>query len=335
MNRAIDWSEKGLLPDALIRWGIRRLLWERLQQEEAQDPEAFVSHLRSSALALHTQEANEQHYELPPAFFAQVLGRHLKYSSCLYETGAATLDEAEAVMLDLTCTRAGLADGQRVLELGCGWGSLTLCMAAHYPHSRITALSNSGPQREYIEARCRERGLANVQVLTGDFNHFEAPGRYDRVVSVEMFEHLRNWETALARVAGWLEPEGRLFIHVFCHRERAYLFGTDGPRDWMGRHFFTGGLMPSEGLLGRFDQHLEVEEWWSVNGRNYARTADDWLANLDHRRAGVLPVLAEHYGPEARRWLHRWRIFFMACSELFGYRGGEEWKVAHYRLRPR
>lgn len=335
MNRAIAWAERGLLPDAAIRWGIRRLLRERLQREQGQDPEAFVAQLRASALALHTQEANEQHYELPPAFFSRVLGPHLKYSSGLYEQGATTLGEAEAAMLELTCARADLAEGQQVLELGCGWGSLTLWMAAHYPQSRITALSNSAPQREYIEARCRERGLANVQVLTGDFNEFRAPGRYDRVVSVEMFEHLRNWETALGRVAGWLAPGGRLFIHVFCHRERAYLFGTEGPRDWMGRHFFTGGLMPSQGLLRRFDRDLEVEQEWPVNGRNYARTADAWLANLDQERPEVLAILIQHYGAEAHRWLQRWRIFFMACSELFGYGGGEQWKVAHYRLRPR
>lgn len=336
MHSAIRWAERGLVPDSLIRLGIRRLLAERLAREQAQDLGKFIAELQASPVALHTAEANDQHYEVPPEFFQQVLGRHLKYSSCLYEEGAATLDEAEAAMLELSCRRAGLEDGQEVLELGCGWGSLTLWMARHYPRSRITALSNSRPQREFIEARCREAGLGNVQVLTGDFNHFTAEGRYDRVVSVEMFEHLRNWATALERVAGWLAPEGRVFIHVFCHRERAYLFGSEGPRDWMGRYFFTGGLMPAEKLLYHFEQHLEVEEHWPVNGRNYARTADHWLANLDARKAAILPVLERRYGVgEARLWLQRWRIFFMACSELFGYKEGEEWKVAHYRMRPR
>jgi cyclopropane-fatty-acyl-phospholipid synthase len=335
VNRAIEWAEKGLLPDAAIGWGIRRLLRERLQRERAQDPDGFVAQLRASALALHTRQANEQHYELPPEFFALVLGGRMKYSSAFFEDGAGGLDEAEEAMLALSGRRAELADGQEVLELGCGWGSLTLWMAQRYPASRITALSNSRPQREFIEARCRELGLANVRVLTEDFNHFTAAGGYDRVVSVEMFEHLRNWDLALERIASWLAPAGRVFLHVFCHRERAYLFEPDGPRDWMGRYFFAGGLMPSFGLLHRFDQHLEVEEEWRVDGRNYARTADAWLANLDVRRAEVLPVLARHYGQEAELWLQRWRIFFMACSELFGYRGGQEWLVAHYRLRRR
>lgn len=349
MSLALDLVERGMVPDFLTRRGIRKLLEQRLAEEAARAggspeewKERFVEELRASPIALHTDAANEQHYELPPEFFLLALGPHLKYSGCHYDAEDATLGDAEASMLALTCERAQLADGQRVLELGCGWGSLTLWIAEHYPGSRVTAVSNSAPQRAFIEARARERGLSNVRVVTSDMNDFDAavPDAgglpYDRVVSVEMFEHMRNYERLLGRVASWMADDARLFVHVFCHRRFAYPFETEGDDNWMGRYFFTGGIMPSEDLLPRFDRDVVCEEQWWVDGTHYGRTSEDWLRNMDRHRDEIGRIFRDVYGPaDADRWVQRWRVFFMSCAELFGYRGGTEWGVVHHRFRKR
>jgi cyclopropane-fatty-acyl-phospholipid synthase len=283
------------------------------------------------------EKANEQHYAVPPAFFELVLGRHLKYSSAFWPDGVDSLDEAERAMLELTAERAGLADGQEILELGCGWGSLTLYMARTYPNARITAVSNSAPQRRFIESRAP----ANVRIVTADMNDLvrsdggRLGGPYDRVVSVEMFEHMRNYRALLRRVRSWMRDDARLFVHVFCHRRFAYPFETEGADNWMGRWFFSGGIMPSFDLLSRFDEALTVEADWEVDGTHYERTARAWRENLEAREAEVMAVLRDTYGDDASRWFHRWRLFFLACEELFGYRGGSEWLVGHYRFRPR
>jgi cyclopropane-fatty-acyl-phospholipid synthase len=343
MKIALSLVERGYVPKPLIRHGIRRLLAERLREQElvyGDDREealrAWTREMRAADVAPVPEKANEQHYEVPPAFFLHSLGKRLKYSSAFYPDERTTLDEAEEAMLALTCERAGLCDGQDVLELGCGWGSLTLWKAEHYPKSRIRAVSNSAPQRAFILERARRMGLDNVEVLTRDMNRFETDERFDRVVSVEMFEHMRNWEELLGRVRGWLKPQGRVFLHVFAHERYAYPFEARDESDWMSRYFFTGGMMPSSDLLERLDIPFEVEQRWTVDGTHYARTAEDWLRNLEAHRDEVLPVLREAYGEhEAETWFQRWRVFFLACAELFGYRDGEEWVVAHVRLAPK
>jgi len=333
----------GLLPDVLVRLGIRRLLRRRLRGQDRGSAAAneraldeWVGVLRESPITIEADAANAQHYELPPEFFVRVLGRRLKYSCCLWERGARTLDEAEDAMLALTAERALLADGQDVLELGCGWGSLTLWMGERYPRSRILAVSNSASQRAFVEARAAERGLLNVEVVTRDVRDFSTDRRFDRVVTVEMLEHVRNYETLLARVAGWMREDARLFVHVFAHRAFAYPFEPAGEDDWMARYFFTGGQMPSEDLLPRFERDVVLEERWRVSGREYERTANAWLARLDRSREALRPVLEATYGrADATRWLHYWRVFFMACAELWGFGGGAEWGVAHYRFARR
>ncbi len=334
-------AERGLLPDALIRAGIRRLCTQRLRDERAGGLEAQSARLaqrlqalRQGAVAVHVDAANRQHYELPADFFRHCLGHRLKYSSCYYPTGAETLDQAEDAMLALYGERAALADGQDILELGCGWGSLTLWMAERYPNARITAVSNSHSQRRFIEARCAERGLHNVRVITCDVNQLLLePARYDRCVSVEMFEHVSNHAALMQRIHDALRPGGQLFVHIFVHRELMYPFETQGEDNWMGRHFFTGGMMPSADLLLFFQQHLQLQQRWLLDGTHYQRTADHWLARHDAHRDAVMAVLRETYGNAAPLWNQRWRMFWMACAELFGYRDGQEWGVAHYRFQ--
>jgi cyclopropane-fatty-acyl-phospholipid synthase len=340
LGRAIVLVERGLVPDLLVRWGIRRLNAQRLREVQRDAPEsalrAFVETAQTGPVATVPHKANEQHYELPPAFFERVLGRHLKYSGCLFAHGATSLDEAEADMLDLTTQRAQIADGMSVLELGCGWGSLTLFLAQRFPGSQVTGVSNSRPQRDFIMNRAASLGLTNVRIITADMNDFGPDQRYDRVVSVEMFEHMRNHAELLRRIAGWLAPDGKLFVHVFAHRDYAYTFETEGDDNWMGRYFFTGGIMPSHDLLPCFQQHVALESSWRIDGSHYARTAEAWLANLDHHRTEILPILAETYGiAESSRWLVRWRLFFLACAELFAHGGGTEWGVSHYLFQRR
>jgi cyclopropane-fatty-acyl-phospholipid synthase len=268
-----------------------------------------------------------------------VLGRHRKYSSCLWREGVADLDQAEADALTVSCERAGLEDGMRVLDLGCGWGSLSLWVAEHYPGCQVTSVSNSAPQREYIEAQARQRGLDNIRVLTRDMNAFDAGEtgqKFHRVLSVEMFEHMRNWGELFRRIRGWLEPDGRFFMHVFCHRDAAYAFEDRGPGDWMSRHFFSGGIMPSADLPLRFQRDLRLERQWKWNGRHYEKTANAWLERLDRQAPEVRALFEGVYGADqAQKWVQRWRIFFMACAELFGQDRGQEWYVSHYLLAPR
>jgi len=344
MSLTIQAAERSLLPDSVIRWGIRSLLRKRLnnlydQVQERGDAmlSEWLLEMSSSPIAIGTSAANEQHYEVPAEFYALCLGDHLKYSSCYWDKGVDHLSQAEESMLALTCKRAQLRDGQSILELGCGWGSLSLWMAKCYPNSQILSVSNSASQREFILEEAKQRGITNLRVETMDMNDFNPQEHFDRVVSVEMIEHMRNWEKLLTRIYSWLNPDGRLFLHFFSHRESSYPFEDSTSQDWMARNFFTGGMMPQHTLPIHLQTSFEVVSDWPESGVHYQRTAEAWLENLDRNRAEAVRVLqgAGSLGQkDAERQVQRWRMFFLACSELFGYRQGSEWLVSHYLLAP-
>jgi len=335
---AQQWSEQGYVPDKVIRLGIKRLLAERLieidhcdNEQMAEAQHQFIKDISDAPIALQTEKANEQHYEVPAEFFNTVLGKFKKYSCCYWPQGTESLDDAEQQALLETCKHAQLRDNQKILELGCGWGSLTLWMAAHYPNSQIDAVSNSQSQREYIELVAYKRGLKNINVTTCDMNDFDSHEHYDRVVSVEMFEHMRNWSHLYKNINRWLKDDGLFFKHIFVNRGAPYLFIDQNEDDWMSRHFFSGGMMPSDDLPLHFQQHLNLKRQWRWQGQHYEKTSNAWLKNMDDNKGFLWPLLETTYGVEqTQQWWMRWRMFFMACAELFAYNNGQEWYVAHY-----
>lgn len=335
--RALD---AGLVPTPVLHAACRARVAKRLRTERRGTPEersdrfrALVAELRAGEVATHTTEANAQHYEVPTAFYRGVLGPRLKYSSCFWPEGVDDLAAAEEAMLALTAERAGLADGQRILDMGCGWGSVTLWAAERFPGAEVVAVSNSRTQREHIEKEAAERGLGNVHVVTADVRTF-APAdhgegaSFDRVVSVEMLEHVRNHAVLFGRVASWLEDDGRFFTHVFSGRDVCFRYDADDRRDWMARHFFSGGLMPRDDLFLHLQDDLAVVDHWFLGGTHYERTAQAWLANLEERWDELDALL----GKVAVR---RWRAFFAGCQALFGHDGGEAFGVSHHLFRPR
>lgn len=342
LSQAIKLVEKGMVPDRLIRFGIRQLIRKRLEEEQSGDVEyvqssfnEWISALKNSPIALNPDIANEQHYEVPAAFFELVLGRNLKYSCSYFPDSVRNLDEAEDVTLEMTCRRAEIEDGMSILELGCGWGSLTLWMATHYPESTITAVSNSEYQKDFILDRAHQKGLKNIEVITCDMNDFNSDSRYDRVVSVEMLEHMRNYELLFEKIASWLTPHGKFFTHVFSHRHLSYPYETKGEDNWMAQHFFTGGQMPSHFLFLYFQKDILLDKHWVLNGKHYFKTAEAWLTNMDKQKQQILEVFKETYRDQAKLWFQRWRMFFMACAELWGYANGQEWVVSHFLFSKR
>lgn len=340
-HKVLQWTEQGYVPDKVIRIGIKRLLVERLIEISHSDNEKmadaeyeFIREMCQQPIALLPEKANEQHYEVPSAFFHTVLGKHKKYSCCYWPEGETDLDAAERFALEQTCERAQLEDHQKILELGCGWGSLTLWMAEHYPMSQIDAVSNSNAQREYIESIARQRGLNNINVITCDMNDFDSDEKYDRVVSIEMFEHMRNWSKLYENIAAWLNDDGLFFKHIFVNRGVPYLFLDQGDDDWMSRYFFSGGMMPSDDLPLHFQRHLAVQRQWRWQGEHYEKTSNAWLKNMDDNESVIRPMLADAYGKDnVQQWWMRWRMFFMACAELFAYNNGQEWYVSHYLFK--
>ena len=333
--------EKNLVPDFLIRTGIRKLLRQRLQEENKGNPQdqekhllRLIDELKNSPIAVETKSANEQHYEVPTEFYQLCLGKHLKYSSCFYKEGVTDLSIAEHDMLELTCERAELKDGMDVLELGCGWGSLSLFMAEKFPKSKITAVSNSRTQKIFIDNETKKRGINNLTIITADMNSFSINKKFDRVVSVEMFEHMRNYNELMRRIATWLKNDGKLLVHIFTHKEYTYKFEVKDENDWMSKYFFTGGIMPGNNLLFYFDEHVIKENFWIVNGMHYSKTSEAWLKNMDQHKSEIISIFKKSYRKEnALKWFVYWRVFYMACAELWGFKEGTEWMVCHYLFK--
>ena len=342
ISKLIELAEKGIIPDYFIRQGIVRNCENRLKNENVSNTEKvsskkqiWIEQMKESPIALVPEKANEQHYEVPPAFFENVLGKHLKYSSGYWPDGVNSLDESEESMLELSFERAQLADGDSILELGCGWGSLTCYMASKLPNSKITAVSNSKDQKEHILNRCKNLGLDNIEVVTADMNDFETENKYDRVVSIEMFEHMRNYKKLLSKISSWLNDDGKLFIHIFTHQSVVYPFENQGEADWMAREFFSGGMMPSHDLLLHFQDDLVIDDVWSMSGTHYEKTSLAWVNKMDANKDSIMKIFLKTYGDDAKLWFQRWRIFFMSCEKLFGYNNGSEWGVSHYRFNKR
>ena len=342
ISKLIELAEKGIIPDYFIRQGIVRNCENRLNNENVSNTEkvsskkqSWIQQMKESPIALVPEKANEQHYEVPPAFFENVLGKHLKYSSGYWPDGVNSLDESEESMLELSFERAQLADGDSILELGCGWGSLTCYMASKLPNSKITAVSNSKDQKEHILNRCKNQGLDNIEVITADMNDFGTENKYDRVVSIEMFEHMRNYKKLLSKISSWLHDDGKLFIHIFTHQSVVYPFENQGEADWMAREFFSGGMMPSHDLLLHFQDDLILDDVWSMSGTHYEKTSLAWVNKMDANKDSIMKIFLKTYGDDAKLWFQRWRIFFMSCEKLFGYNNGSEWGVSHYRFSKR
>jgi cyclopropane-fatty-acyl-phospholipid synthase len=335
--------EKDLIPDFLIRAGIRNLLSQRLREEDKGSAEKnrlahqeYILSLKKSPVAVETKAANEQHYEVPTEFYKFCLGKRLKYSGGYWPIGVNTLDASEEAMLDLSCKRAELQDGHTVLDIGCGWGSLTLYIAEKFPNCKITSVSNSRTQKEYIDSVCKEKGFKNVTVITKDMNVFTIDTKFDRLMSVEMLEHMKNYEALFERFSGFMKPDALFFIHIFTHHKFAYPFEVKDETDWMSKYFFTGGQMPSDDLFLYFQKDLVIQNHWRVNGEHYQKTSEAWLSKMDENKDRILPILESTYGKEnATKWWVYWRVFYMACAELWGYREGEEWFVSHYLFKKR
>jgi cyclopropane-fatty-acyl-phospholipid synthase len=333
--------EKDLLPDFIVRYGIRKLLAERLRDEDKGYPEAQQKHfmklweeLKASPIAVNTAHANAQHYEISADFFQLVMGKHMKYSSGYWKEGVTSIDVSEKDMLEITCERAELKDGQNILELGCGWGSLSLFMAEKYPNSKVTSVSNSRSQKAFIDEQVQKRNIINLTIITVDMNFFQIAEKFDRVVSVEMFEHMRNYELLMNKIADFLNPGGKLFVHIFTHKDYAYKFEVLDESDWMSKYFFTGGIMPSDHLLLYFQKELKIEQHWRISGVHYRKTSEAWLQNMDSHKQEIMIIMERVYGEkDVLKWWAYWRIFFMSCAELWGYNGGKEWMVSHYLFK--
>ncbi|PWN47408.1 S-adenosyl-L-methionine-dependent methyltransferase [Violaceomyces palustris] len=351
MDFAYAALDKGLIPDFALRRAIRALNRQRLASLALPSPNysqhiegklAYIDSLKKSEIAIETDTANEQHYQVDTEFMLSCMGKRAKYSCCLYQRGDETLDQAEEAMLESYCEKAKLKDGQDILDLGCGWGSLSLFLAEKYPNSRIRSLSNSKTQKLHIDSVAKARGFKNLEIFTGDVKVFEFdPDQFDRILSIEMFEHMKNYSELFRKVSRWLKPHDDqdppyLFIHIFCHKTTPYHFEQDD--GWMSQNFFSGGTMPSHDLFLHFQQDVKLESIWWINGKHYAKTSEDWLkrqdaANRNGRAVASLREDAKKKGKEeieGEKTFYRFRVFYLACAEFFATNDGEEWGVGHY-----
>ena len=340
LNLGIKLTELGIIPESVLRVAIKKIIQQRLSEipintEERQSKKTdFIEALRSSPIALSTNQANEQHYEVPPSFFQEIMGSYLKYSCGWFDENTTSLDTAEENMLKLYVERLGIQNHQRVLDLGCGWGSFTLFAAEKFPNSNFVAVSNSNDQIEFIKNTAKARSLENVEAIKQDMNDLSLEGSFDRIISVEMFEHMRNYGALLKNLGDHLLKDGKLFVHIFTHRDHPYPYEVRGPSDWMSKYFFTSGLMPSHDIFSYFEEDFVVRQSWKINGMHYAKTCNLWLQNHYKNKKTILDIFTGHY-PNPRQWFVRWQLFFLACEELFAYSEGKEWFVSHYLLTPK
>ena len=325
-------AESGFIPDELIKIAARRISTRRLNESNNHDnKDAIINALSKGVVAEKTHDANEQHYEVPPEFFKQVLGENLKYSCSLFEN-ENSLDDAEKSMLDLYIERAEIKNGQEVLDLGCGWGSFSLYVAKKFPNVNITSISNSSDQISYIKNEAQKRGLLNIEAIRMDVNNLKLDNQFDRIISIEMFEHLRNYKLILNSLNELLKPDGRLFIHIFCHKKLTYFYELKNNLDWMTKYFFQGGIMPSMDLFKYFEDELIIINQWDINGNNYSKTCKAWLDNHYKNKRKILDIFKKHYD-KPKIWYNRWRIFFLSCQAFFALNKGNEYFVSQFLLR--
>ena len=325
-------AELGLIPDVFIKTAVRFITKKRLNESGIHENKLnVIKSISEGGIAEKTDDANEQHYEVPPEFFKYALGKNLKYS-CSFFDKTDSLDEAEKSMIELYIERADIQEGHDILDLGCGWGSFSLYVAEKYPSVSITAVSNSKDQIAFIQNEAKRRGLFNIKASKMDVNNLDLDNKFDRIVSIEMFEHLRNYKLILNSLNSLLKPDGRLFVHIFCHKELTYFYEIKNSYDWMTKYFFEGGIMPSQDIFKYFDDELEVINQWDVNGNHYAKTCKAWLNNHYKNKDKILDIFDKHYD-KPRIWFNRWRIFFLSCEAFFAINNGREYFVSHYLLK--
>ena len=326
---------RGLIPDFLLRRGVRSQGKQRLAMmvkgNLSNDYEKFLKEASSGEIAVHTDDANNQHYEVDSEFFQYCLGKNLKYSSCYWDENTSSLDQAEDNMLELYCKRADVKDGMDILDIGCGWGSLSLFLANKYPNANITGISNSSSQKLFIDKEASKRNLRNLKIITSDINDFKSSKKFDRIISIEMFEHTKNSKKLLDSIDSWLNPKGCFFMHDFAHKNNPYYFDKDQNNAWMAKYFFTGGMMPNHNLFRDLESNLNYQKSWMLSGTHYEKTSNAWLNKMDHNREKILTLFKENSDIKtAKRNFHFWRLFFIACAEIFGYANGSEWCVSHH-----
>jgi len=333
-----EWLQRKLIQSHLKWWSGRLEAGGDAEKQHHYREKMIKVFRENEKIAEATEEAKEQHYEVPTDFFLLSLGPWLKYSSCYWPKGCSTLRGAEEAMLEKICERAQIQDGMEILDLGCGWGSCGLYLLKKYPNVKVTFFSNSTTQQAYIREQAKKgNNLDRIKSIAGDVNVTELNAEFDRIVTNEMFEHMKNYEKLFEKVSKWLKPEtGLLFIHVFCHRFFPYQFKVKDSNnaDWMGRNYFTGGSMPSFDTFLYFQKHLAIQNTWMINGVHYSKTLEAWLDLLKEKESIISEIFAKEYGADkVTEHLNGWKLFYIMSSEAFKYNEGNDWCVAHYTFK--